>query len=1084
MSASLPFAPGGSRTYRSISGGSNPPNRMSSTSSAGSSGGYGGSASLLTSPPPPPPPTLLTHANSSGGSSAPVTTSTLSSYRMAQSMTIDEMRHLHRRALQEAEAKRTELRLVLASRYRELVGSSDEVLRMKERAKELHDLIHALPDLMEKLQQPNQQLKQATSFNRETKKKDCEEKDEEIVAVQRARRQFSELTRSVHRALDRNHVHLATTNLLELFCLFAYHTNKYPLANSLAAQQASFSNTRPGTSNENMDKLDPTLEAQMRMIYFQVQTLPRRILKLSRANLLEAASFSNADSFYDPAMGAERSAAALASLDILSQRKNTEVGHDRAAVLLDTYFGSKAQLLGSLFNQLTVKAANQAEAILSKIVLILQHDVIVHPYEIFVLRKFPGNSAMAIMETLPLFDPTTVRTRCSKFLASHLPMIRTKVKSVLVSIAGTTASALGQIRQSLYDKTDGIECQRALNENPVCSWDDAVSGIVDVRQVLSHTEMTSDRKFSLWSALFSHTFSSLVHSLLTTSFHSVHSKVVATLRASLSQAPPLDQLLPHEAYRNTMRIATDLDQALLKVSDDAHELLVHAEEREESERRLRQSLYVQTCEILGRLLCEVRRIVTEQDDKAALDGTRQLIVGRLCYFLKFRLKSLPTLLNQNSTPAGAKAQSASTAGMISYVDLESAFSLADDDDDGLISFPEAMDATESAFSGTQFHGAEMLRGTLFLSSIDSSKPLEGQEHCDVTLYELMLLTARGLRHGTGQYSALGMVQKALDDIVGSCFEKWADAALQSSMQSFSRKNSEFWKTAVSTTDDEWQALHTGIENAASSSMSVLDKITGVSPQTLGFVMNASFIMNQTTTPADSLTSVPSKDHAFSLGITQGTVSSLTETLRWTLLRRSLRLFCTVGLESLASLKADPPNATATLQYSLDVAFVKYCYIERNQHGLGGGESEESAKRQIDDLAKKVHRFVSNVVSRDVLLSLPNVAVEKNRHVDEACDIFFTSLFGSRSSIASVAEAGEFDLGSAGSSQQLPFCYTPLSSSRRFALLPIQSDRTLADLQMKGAYKKEKEEQERRQESIGGSVMSSGLGFFSSMLKKK
>ena len=67
-------------------------------------------------------------------------------------MTIDEMRVLHQRALHDAEAKRTELRLVLASRYRELVGSSDEVLRMKDRAKELHDLVHALPGLVEKIQ--------------------------------------------------------------------------------------------------------------------------------------------------------------------------------------------------------------------------------------------------------------------------------------------------------------------------------------------------------------------------------------------------------------------------------------------------------------------------------------------------------------------------------------------------------------------------------------------------------------------------------------------------------------------------------------------------------------------------------------------------------------------------------------------------------------------------------------------------------------------------------------------------------------------------------------------------------------------
>ena len=178
----------------------------------------------------------------------------------------------------------------------------------------------------------------------------------------------------------------------------------------------------------------------------------------------------------------------------------------------------------------------------------------------------------------------------------------------------------------------------------VCTWDEAVGNMVDVR-VVSHgttsrsssgaaigdggseqggtgssssmnggtstttTSKTTARRFSLWGALFSNTFSSLVHSLLTTSFHSVHVRVVSTLRTSLARAPPFNYMLPHEAHRNALRIACDLDVSLRKVSDDAHELLVHAEEREESERRLRQSLYVQTCEIMGRLLNELRRML-------------------------------------------------------------------------------------------------------------------------------------------------------------------------------------------------------------------------------------------------------------------------------------------------------------------------------------------------------------------------------------------------------------------------------------------------------------------------------------------
>jgi hypothetical protein len=60
---------------------------------------------------------------------------------------------------------------------------------------------------------------------------------------------------------------------------------------------------------------------------------------------------------------------------------------------------------------------------------------------------------------------------------------------------------------------------------------------------------------------------------------------------------------------------------------------------------------------------------------------------------------------------------------------------------------------------------------------------------------------------------------------------------------------------------------------------------------------------------------------------------------------------------------------------------------------------------------------------------------------------------------------------------------PLASSRRFGLLPIQeSDRSLAELQRRG--NKYDKEESRNAESSGSGVIGSGLGFFSSMLKKK
>jgi hypothetical protein len=133
---------------------------------------------------------------------------------------------------------------------------------------------------------------------------------------------------------------------------------------------------------------------------------------------------------------------------------------------------------------------------------------------------------------------------------------------------------------------------------------------------------------------------------------------------------------------------------------------------------------------------------------------------------------------------------ATTTGMIAFVDLQSAFELADDNEGGLITFEDAMEAVESAFSGTPFRGAEMVRETLLLtttSEADGSKTVvkNGDAAANVTLNELTLLVARGLRHeDAGPASALGSVQKSLDDIVEGCFRKWAVAAMQESTTTF------------------------------------------------------------------------------------------------------------------------------------------------------------------------------------------------------------------------------------------------------------------------------------------------------------
>jgi flagellar hook-length control protein FliK len=241
-------------------------------------------------------------------------------------MTIDEMRHIHQRALSDAEAKRTELRLVLASRYRELVGSSDEVLRMRERAQELHELVHALPLLTDKM------VKSATSPPEETKSEG--DKDDEAATLVTLRRELARLPRVIHRALDHSDVHQAAMSLIQLFGMIASHTDVYPLANALSRVKMT----------EKAAPLDRLLAQQMKMTYLHVETLPVKTTRLARLVLQHAA----ADGTDKDIIGARRTAAALSTLKLLDV-KHTE---EKAVELLDLYFDSKARLLQTLLTTL------------------------------------------------------------------------------------------------------------------------------------------------------------------------------------------------------------------------------------------------------------------------------------------------------------------------------------------------------------------------------------------------------------------------------------------------------------------------------------------------------------------------------------------------------------------------------------------------------------------------------------------------------------------------------------------------------------------------------------------------------------
>ncbi|KAL3758768.1 hypothetical protein ACHAWU_006410 [Discostella pseudostelligera] len=1231
----------------------------------------------------------------------------------SQSMTIDEMRLLHRTALSEAESKRTELRLVLASRYRELVGSSDEVLHMRERAVELHTLIGELPSLVDRVVGAAKALEKDNDHgkggemgevgaaalggdgNNENEDKSSRKlfvnnddhpapDNDEMGNLVAIRGELSRLPRDIYRCLDNNDVHGAASSLIALFDIIVACCNcgsgssisgdageggstsdsssgsslssSFPLAIALASSSKTHSGLvlrRDSTRNNNALLL---LDMQMKMVYLHVQTLPSRTVLLARRVLLKSAAEvgeigsgrgrvgggggvrSGGDGAKrNGSMGRRRGgggahavAAALSALDLLDVGATDDRSSStRATKLIDLYYESKAHLLDKLLNKLALPSSSssssstlpssttsssldaasvtqRAEIILSKIVMILQYDVILYPYQIFVLRKFRINDnnddgkiarrknagsaeecqiISSIMSTLPPFDPDLLKSKASRFLEAHLPLIRTKVKSVLMMIAGTTASRLGHIRQTLYDKTDGVECMAALDSCGVCTWEEAVGGMVDIRLVnhgmttgLATTSSTTNatigdeqrgmngqgsttttmtpRRFSLWGALFSNTFSSLVHSLLTSSFHSVHARVVSTLRTSLARAPPFECMLPHEARRNALRIASDLDASLRRVSDDAHELLVHAEEREESERRLRQSLYVQTCEIMGRLLNELRRMLVVGGGGRDEDATKVLIVGRLCHLLKFRLKSLPTLLDPKNSPAATYAAGGgggkSNSGMITLVELRSSFDLADDDDDGLISFDEAMEAMESAFSGTHSHGAEMVRDTLLLShpagssgmgedsttianhsnaSYASSTAHNKSAPENVTLSELALLSARGLRHdASGPESALGTVQSSLDGIVDRCFKEWARAALSPSLRSFTKTLRENMGVASTVSEVEWRRLHGLTDKDDDIMLKTIQEMKGdesklnqsrttvgeVSPHVVSYLLSVSGVLNRSVCPADSLPPVPSLDCAKALGISirsdeDRKIPNMMVTIRRSLLDEALTSISQSLRQEITSESLDDcatkDNGTdhilkkcspsSLIQLDMDVKFIHHCFFERHRHDTFSPPSDNStddddeSRSIIDSLSQRLSASVVDALGKDASLALHDAISESQMRVFTSCDLFLTPLFGED---VQKGETSHSSTTASSSTSSLSFTLNPMASSRRFILLPIQAEKSQSELQLRGKYGKKVQEEKvsnstngaggKDSFTTGGNALGTGFGFLSSMLSTK
>jgi len=480
------------------------------------------------------------------------------------------------------------------------------------------------------------------------------------------------------------------------------------------------------------------------------------------------------------------------------------------------------------------------------------------------------------------------------------------------------------------------------------------------------------------------------------------------------------------------------------------------------------------------------------DKSAKVDSVKHLIIGRLCYLLKFRLTALSTLLDPKSSPAVLHHG----GGMISIMELSSAFELADDNDNGLITFQEAMEAVDSAFSGTHFHGAEMVRETLLLPTSETEKNSPstntsvvhsgaGITPHDVTLDELTLLLARGLRHdNTGEHSALGAIQNSLDRMVRNSFQNWAQGILQACSTSLSKDTNAFIEVACTVSEEEFHQLFIPSEVPAVSKPSGM--VTNVSPHILRFLTDISFALNRSICPSDSLLPVPYREYAVAIGVDGSEIPRMIDVVRGALLRQGLEAVIQILGEHLIPaiegtnaplMKESGPSGVAQLKN--DLSFLQACFCDREQQGMD--DSMEASKRKLQSIIRKVDNLFRRVCSIDAVREIER----KQEYTVEACDLFISSLFGkdkSRSTDVPIIGFGETSTDIAPQKgDKTPLFHPPLASSCRFPLLPIQADRTLSGVQARGKYK-EKEEIDSRSETVGSGAVRAGFGFFSSMLK--
>ena len=134
---------------------------------------------------------------------------------------------------------------------------------------------------------------------------------------------------------------------------------------------------------------------------------------------------------------------------------------------------------------------------------------------------------------------------------------------------------------------------------------------------------------------------------------------------------------------------------------------------------------------------------------------------------------------------------------------------------------------------------------------------------------------------------------------------------------------------------------------------------------------------------------------------------------------------------------------------------------------------------MDNLSDHLIKSVGNDTLREGSPT-SNAIYERHSQVFTSSDLFLSSLFGEDIDEKFSSSDGTTSSSALLSSQS--FMLNPLPSSRRFILLPIQAEKSLTELQLRGKYGKKNKEDKANKDAASSNAL--GFGFLSSMLSTK